>query len=579
MGRIFRLSLKYIKRYKWSFFVGVSLIILGRAGANVSQLMTKYIFDELDAGDFDAMLFFIMLFAGLRFIPTILGPLGNQVHDRYLINGAKDMKIDVFRKLHELDVFYHSTKRSGSLISRMRRGENAFWSWNIELERNLLRILVDLVFTAVAFFFVNPVFMLIIVTGFIANLAFTYILIRLNMRRRRRLNKQEDRITGIIADNMINYDTVKYFANEGKEQQRLGTQYSKWRDAIWAYANSFRIIELWIGILITLSVTSLFLVSRNDLINGEMSVGDFALIITFSLSFFPRLGEVVFRFRELSIKQTDFEKYLEILDEEIGVVEAEDAEKLDIENVKGRIEYKNVEFEYQEREKVVKDFNLEIKPHESMAFVGVSGAGKSTLVKLLLRFYDVTSGEILLDGKNIKALTKESLRKAVGIVPQDTMMFNDTIRFNIGYAKENASLKEIKQAARLANLDTFIDSLSQKYDTLVGERGIKLSGGQRQRLAIARTILEDPPIVVFDEATSQLDSESEKAIQDAFWKIAKNKTTIIVAHRLSTIRKADRIIVLKEGRIVEEGTHSELSAKKGGVYNGLWNLQTGELKD
>ncbi|MBN1332023.1 ABC transporter ATP-binding protein [Candidatus Dojkabacteria bacterium] len=577
MRRIIRFSLKYIKRYKYSFFIGMLLLALARIADNTAYYMTKYIFNAVGEGDYSKMLFYVLLFALPQIFSTLIGPLGNLIHDKYMINANRDMKLDIFRKLHELDVFYHTNKRSGSLISMMRRGENAFWSYNIEIERNLLRVLIDLIFTAVAFFLVSPILMIIILVGFVLNLGFTYVLIKINMRTRRELNRQEDNITGIIADNMINYDTVKYFGNENLEQKRLTNQYDNWTKAIWSYANSFRVIELWIGILITVSVTLLMLVSREQLLAGTMSVGEFALVVTLSISFFPRLGEVIFRFRELTKNQTDFEKYLEVLDEKTEIVEEPDAEIL--KNVKGHIEYKNVNFQYREREKVISNFNLDIKPNESVALVGVSGAGKSTLVKLLLRFYDVTSGEILIDGKNIKNLTKESLRKAIGIVPQDTMMFNDTIRFNIGYAKENASLKEIKNAAKLANLDEFIERLPEKYDTLVGERGIKLSGGQRQRLAIARTILENPPIVVFDEATSQLDSESEKAIQQAFWEIAEDKTTIVIAHRLSTIRKADRIIVLKDGEIFEEGTHTELSAKKGGLYNGLWNLQTGELKD
>ena len=234
-----------------------------------------------------------------------------------------------------------------------------------------------------------------------------------------------------------------------------------------------------------------------------------------------------------------------------------------------------MDFNYQNRSKILQDFNLKIAAGESLALVGHSGAGKSTIVKLLLRFYDVSGGKITIDGVDIRDATKESLRKNIGVVPQEPVLFNDSIGFNIGYGKDQVTLTEIKQAAKIANLDQFIETLPQKYHTIVGERGIKLSGGQKQRLAIARMFLANPPIIIFDEATSQLDSESEKSIQEAFWKIAQDKTTIIIAHRLSTVMRSDRIIVLQDGKIMEQGSHTELIKKEKGIYQHFWDLQKG----
>ncbi|MGB9637446.1 MAG: ABC transporter ATP-binding protein, partial [Microgenomates group bacterium] len=305
---------------------------------------------------------------------------------------------------------------------------------------------------------------------------------------------------------------------------------------------------------------------------GQISIGDFVMIASFMTGFYYVFFELLWRLRNIARYYVDIKNYFSILDEEIMVKDPEKPEK--ITEVKGNIDFHHVSFNYGDfRSSVLKDINLSIKAGESVAFVGRSGAGKTTLIKLLLRFYDVSEGEILLDGVNIKNLPKGQLRSYIGIVPQEPILFNNTIGYNIAYGSEKPTQKEIEEATKMANLHEFIEGLPEKYETPVGERGIKLSGGQKQRLAIARMLLSNPKIIVFDEATSNLDSESEKLIQEALWKVAQGRTVLIIAHRFSTVRKADKIVVLEDGKIVQVGSHKELIADSNGLYHYLWNLQ------
>jgi len=315
----------------------------------------------------------------------------------------------------------------------------------------------------------------------------------------------------------------------------------------------------------------------NQATRGVIQVSDFVMILGFVSAFYPRFFEFIYNFRNIAKNYTDIDNYFSIFDQEVQVKDPAAPKKLG--QVDGEVEFKNVTFSYPEGKRgAVKNINLRIRAGQSIALVGSSGVGKTTLVKLLMRFYDVSSGQILIDDIDIKEMEKSYLRSLMGVVPQDPNMFNDTIAFNIGYGNPEATIKEIVAAAKMARLHDFIESLPKKYDTLVGERGVKLSGGQRQRLAIARMILSNPQIIIFDEATSQLDSESEKYIQEAFWKAAQGKTTIIIAHRLSTVVKADKIVVMESQKIKEIGSHKELYHKKDSLYRHFWDLQTAKFK-
>jgi ABC-type multidrug transport system fused ATPase/permease subunit len=331
-------------------------------------------------------------------------------------------------------------------------------------------------------------------------------------------------------------------------------------------------IDMSIGSLINISLFLVLSFSLKLVKVGEINLGDFVLVISYISMFFPKLFDLIYGLREISTNLADIKKYFDLLDYSVEVNDPEKPVKIG--HVYGEVNFDNIDFVYKNRtNNAISKLDLKIEQGESVALVGRSGSGKTTLVKLLMRFYDVTSGEIAIDGINIKDFKKSDLRGFIGMVPQEPILFNNTIAYNIGYGKDKAKMREIRDAAKIANIDDFIQSLPKKYETEVGERGVKLSGGQKQRLAIARMILSDPDIVVFDEATSQLDSESEKLIQDAFWKARAGKTTIIVAHRLSTIMRADKIVVMEAGKIKEVGTHESLLKKKDSLYSHFWNLQ------
>lgn len=393
------------------------------------------------------------------------------------------------------------------------------------------------------------------------------------MKKRADFNTEEDHISGIITDNLINFETVKYFAKEEWERNRLRQDFKKWTSVLWGFANTFRLIDITVGSIGNIGLFLVLFISLKQLVAAELTPGQFVLVLGFITDFYPKFYQLIFRFRDLAKNYTDLQTYFAILDNQIVIKDP--VKPVHKEEVKGEIEFKNITFTYPEgKARSLHDFNLHIRNGQSVALVGKSGVGKTTIVKLLMRLYDIQKGDIAIDGINIKKFSKSQLRSFMGIVPQEPILFNNSIAFNIGYGAENATIAEIKAAAAMANMDDFIESLPKKYETNVGERGIKLSGGQKQRLAIARMILSNPDIIIFDEATSHLDSESEKAIQDAFWKAAKDKTTIIIAHRLATVVKADKIIVLEEGKIVEEGSHRALIAKKNGVYRHFWEMQS-----
>lgn len=513
---------------------------------------------------------YIAVVAGSLITDVASGWLGDLV----LLDAARDARSEIFKHVQDLDFGFHSGKSTGSLISAFKRGDGAFFDLFQTMHFNLLSVIVT---TAVMVFFftkVNLIIALLMLIAVALTVIATRFLIMNNVRKRNEFNDEEDIVSGIITDNMINYETVKLFAKEKWEVTRLKDAFKNWTKKLWGYANSFRYIDITLGIIINTSTFLVMYLMLTLAAKGTLSVGDFVLIVGFIGIFFPKLWNLVWSTRNIAKNYADLEKYFGLLDEKI---EVKDPEKpVFIDHVYGEISFNNIKFAYKNRFKnAINGLNLKIEQGQSVALVGRSGSGKTTLVKLLMRFYDIQSGSISIDGININDFTKDTLRGFIGMVPQEPILFNNTIAYNIGYGFEGKKLPltKIREAAKVANIDDFIQSLPKKYETEVGERGVKLSGGQKQRLAIARMILSDPDIVVFDEATSQLDSESEKLIQDAFWKARAGKTTIIVAHRLSTIMRADKIVVMEAGLIKEAGTHESLLAKKDSLYSHFWNLQ------
>jgi ATP-binding cassette subfamily B protein len=509
----------------------------------------------------------------------LLVPLGRQFSDYLIIKVKQDIWAAVFKHIHELDFAYHVNKSSGSLISLFKRGDNGAISFYINLNILGIEILIEFLFLLIFLASIYPKILVVSIIIFVLMVAFMFFSLKQNVTKRSIANYYADVVSGITVDNMINFDTVKYFANEKYEQERLEKWLEKSRKAEMEYINTFRIIELGNGGIINIGMLAMILVALLDFSNGIITVGQFVMVTTFATFFAPRLYDLVFNMREVAKNFVDLEKYMAVLDENIKIKDKSKKQVSEFWNSllhtsPFSVEFKNIVFSYDKGRDTVKNFNLKIQPGESIALVGQSGAGKTTMVKLLMRLYDPLEGQILINGVDIKDISKADLRKRIGIVPQETILFNDTIGYNIAYGQSEFTAEQLDEAAKAAHLYDFIMSLPDKYMTFVGERGIKLSGGQKQRLGIARVFMENAPIIVFDEATSNLDSESERLIQKAFWEMAKGKTTIIIAHRLSTVKKADKIVVMENGNIVEIGTHKELAEKSSGIYKYLWKLQT-----
>lgn len=544
--------------------------------AYVFQLITPYFFklfvNALESGNTDYLYRLILIYIATQFAGLIFGNLKYLLGDIVAVDTSIDIRRAIFKYVQELDFSFHSGKSTGALISAFKRGDNAFWGLYDRINQRMWEIVIG--FAVMGYFFIqiDYRFILIFVASFLLTLVATKYLAGYNIKTRNEFNEWEDEISGIITDNLINYETVKLFAKEGWEQNRLKNTFKTWKRFLWRHFWTYRMIDMSIGSLVNISIFLVLSFSLNLIKAGGIGIGDFVLIISYISMFFPKLFDLIYGLREISTSLADIKKYFELLDYQVDVKDPEKPIKVD--HVYGELTFDNVKFAYKNRLKnAIDGINLKIEQGQSVALVGRSGSGKTSLVKLLMRFFDLSSGHIMIDGINIKDFTKDTLRGFIGIVPQEPILFNNTIAYNIGYGKDHPKLSEIREAAKIANIDKFVQSLPKKYETEVGERGVKLSGGQKQRLAIARMILSDPDIVVFDEATSQLDSESEKLIQEAFWKARAGKTTIIVAHRLSTIMRADKIVVMEHGKIKEVGNHESLLKKKDSLYSHFWNLQ------
>lgn len=562
----------FLWRYKYLLVVFVLVLLTGSILTAIQPYFYKIFVDNLPSLDYRLLIRILLIYVGVRLLDNLVSVATYYLGDKVLIPAARDARLRVFAQVQDLDFAYHAEKNTGALISAFKRGDSAFF----DIFHNLMNLFrIGVIFIVMLLFFVEvdrwvtfPLFLV-----FIINLALVYRLVLVNMSRRQEFNDAEDKISAIITDNLINFETVKYFAKERWERERLKESFTNWSDKLWRFANSFRLMDISLGAVSNLGVGLILLITLGRLVAGQITPGDFVLVLGFVNSFFPRLFEIFFNLRNLTSRHVDLKRYFEVLTKPVLVKDPVRPVKLN--KIKGEIIFDKVNFSYPGgRPGAISDLSLIIRPGETVAFVGASGAGKSTIIKLLIRFYNLDRGKILIDGVDIRRLPKSELRALIGIVPQEPVLFNDTIAYNIGYGLDRHDQNKVVAAAKMANLTDFINSLPKGYQTLVGERGVKLSGGQKQRLAIARMILVNPQIIIFDEATSQLDSGSEKLIQESFWRAKKGKTAIIIAHRLSTVRRADRIVVLDNGRVVEVGSHKNLLRRKDGLYQHLWKIQT-----
>jgi len=390
------------------------------------------------------------------------------------------------------------------------------------------------------------------------------------MEHRHMMNRLDSEANTHAFDSLINYETVKYFNNEELEQKRYDDILESWEDVAVKSQATMSMLNFGQGVIIAIGVTIVMFFAANGVVEGSMSIGDLVMVNAFLLQLFIPLNALGIIYRQIKYTLADMDLVFKLLKLKPEIEDSENAKDLVVNN--GEVTFEDVDFSYQEDRSILHDVNFSIPAGKTVAVVGFSGGGKSTLVRLLFRFYDVTKGRILIDGQDIESVTQSSLRKAIGIVPQDTVLFNDSIFYNIQYGNLDATKEEVKQAAKMAHIYDFIEGLPDGWESIVGERGLKLSGGEKQRVAIARTILKKPPILLFDEATSSLDTATEQAIQKTLKEISSNTTTLIIAHRLSTVVDADMIMVMESGKIVERGSHKALLEKKGKYWD-MWKLQ------
>lgn len=554
------------------FVVFILMFIVSGVLFSLTPYFFKLFVDAIPSLDFQRLMTILGIYVGISLLAQAIEVTSMSMGDRIIVHAAARARIAIFKHVQNLDFSFHTNKSTGSLISAFKRGDGAFFAMFFDTHYRILSVAIA--FAVLSYFFVQfgLSFIILVIVAFVLSLTVMRFLVGYNVRKRNLVNEEEDKVSGVITDNLINYETVKLFAQEKSELGRLNLSFVPWKKALLGYQKSFRFIDVAMGTIINLSIFAILLLTLRSAITKTLSIGDFVLITTFLSSFFPRLWELVWGVRDIAKDFADLQRYFNLLDEKVEVLDPVKPVKID--HLYGEINFDKVKFSYGKGHKnAINDISLKIEQGQSVALVGKSGSGKTTLVKLLMRFYDINSGKISIDGINVKDFTKSDLRSFIGIVPQEPILFNNTVAYNIAYGRSKATMKEVRAASKIANIDDFIESLPLGYKTEVGERGVKLSGGQKQRLAIARMILSNPDIVIFDEATSQLDSESEKLIQEAFWKARAGKTTIIVAHRLSTVMRADKIVVMQNGKIKEVGTHEELLKQKGSLYSHFWNLQ------
>jgi len=486
-------------------------------------------------------------------------------------HAVRELAIKTFRHLHALSLRFHLERRTGGLSRVIERGVNGVDTIVRMAVLNSIPTAVELLMISglVAYYF-GWIYVLVVLATVLLYVWFTFVASERRIAIRRDMNDSDTEAHSKAVDSLLNYETVKYFGNEELEAKRFDASIARYVKAAIRTYTSLGVLNTGQAIIFTIGTVICMLLAARDVTRGTLTVGDFVMINAILMQLYVPLNFMGMVYREIKQGLIDIETMFALLHEPAEIVDRPSAKTLRVR--KGEIKFENVSFAYDPERPILKNVSFEVPAGKMVAIVGPSGAGKSTLSRILFRFYEISRGKVLIDGQNIRDVTQASLRAAIGMVPQDTVLFNDTIEYNIRYGKPDASSAEVRQAARLAQIHEFIVTLPQGYDSLVGERGLKLSGGEKQRVAIARTILKSPPILMLDEATSALDSHTEKEIQDALERVAENRTSLVIAHRLSTVVHADNIIVLDHGEIVEHGTHLELLAK-GGLYASLWARQ------
>lgn len=567
----------YLWQYKWRVMIALALMVAAKL-ANVGvPLLLKELIDamSISVGDPRALVVvpaaLLLAYGALRLSTSLFTELRELVFAKATEGASRNISLQVFRHLHALSLRFHLERQTGGMTRDIERGTRAVHSLISYSLYSIVPTLIEvtLVLTLLAVKF-DAWFAWITLIALVFYIAFTVTVTEWRTRFRRRMNELDSVAHSRAIDSLLNYETVKYFNNEEFEARRYDENLEHYRRAAIKSQSSLSLLNTGQQLIIAISLVAMLWRATLGVVEGRMTLGDLVMINAFMIQLYIPLGFLGVIYREIKQSLTDLDKMFTLLEKEREVADVPGAQPLRVEQADVRFE--DVSFAYEAARPILHHISFEIPAGKTVAVVGPSGSGKSTLARLLFRFYDVQQGRILIAGQDIKQVTQSSVRQAIGIVPQDTVLFNDTIEYNIAYGRPGASRAEVEEAARSAHIHSFIAATPKGYDTMVGERGLKLSGGEKQRVAIARTLLKKPAILIFDEATSALDSANERAIQAELQSVAHNKTTLVIAHRLSTVVDAHEILVMDAGRIVERGSHAELLARDG-AYARMWALQ------
>ncbi len=573
----------YLWEYKWRVVLALCCMV-GAKLANVGvPLLLKQLVDSMSipAGSPHAVLVvpvaLLIAYGTLRLSTTLLTELRELVFSKATQGAARKIALQTFEHLHALSLRFHLERQTGGMtrdIERGTRGIESLISFSLfNIVPTLLEVLLVLSILAVQF---DGWFAIITLTALVCYIIFTVKITEWRTQFRRQVNEFDSTAHTKAIDSLLNYETVKYFSNEAFESRRYDENLQRLRTARLKAQTTLSMLNAGQQLIIAIGLVAMLWRATQGVVDGRMTLGDLVMVNAFMIQLYIPLNFLGVIYREIKQSLTDLDKMFTLMEREREIADAPNAPPLRVAESDAAIEFENVRFSYDPSRPILHGISFTVPAGKTVAVVGSSGAGKSTLARLLFRFYDVTNpeegGRILIAGQDIRQVTQASLRQAIGIVPQDTVLFNDTVEYNIAYGKPDAPHDTIQAAAQAAHIHDFIASTPKGYQTLVGERGLKLSGGEKQRVAIARTLLKNPPILIFDEATSALDSANERAIQAELQNAARNKTTLVIAHRLSTIVDADMILVMEAGHIIERGTHSELLARQG-KYAQMWALQ------